>query len=133
LQILLGYKTNHTFSVSKPMPMGPIDIKGMLLASASSTWTYKMTDSPPPSPAHVDLPPVSPLQPGSLALPDAVESLPPITGPSLVTGMLLNSGTASDDDLLIVKCGGCSASNVLILPKDCWYIVFCGEVFTVLH
>ncbi|KIJ95319.1 hypothetical protein K443DRAFT_46203, partial [Laccaria amethystina LaAM-08-1] len=51
---------------------------------------------------------------------------PSRAGPSPVNGTLLNGGTGSDDDILIVKCGGCAASNILTLPKDCWYVVFRG-------
>jgi len=40
--------------------------------------------------------------------------------------MLLNGGTSSDEDILVIKCGGCSAKNLVPVGKDVWYVVFCG-------
>ena len=51
---------------------------------------------------------------------------PPVAGDSPVNGTLLNGGTSSTDDILIIKCGHCTTTNVVSLAKDCWYVIFRG-------
>lgn len=51
---------------------------------------------------------------------------PAVAGSNPCYGTLLNGGTSSDEDILVIQCGGCSAKNLVPLGKDVWYAVFCG-------
>lgn len=59
---------------------------------------------------------------------DATASLktPTVAGIKPSYGTLLNGGTSSDEDILVIECGSCSAKNLVLLGKDAWYAVFCG-------
>ena len=51
---------------------------------------------------------------------------PPIAGDSPVNSILINGGTSTTDDILIVKCGQCAILNVISMAKDCWFVIFRG-------
>jgi len=101
-----------------------------------------VTDSPPASPTQPAPPTGSPClvtgpslaaqtPPGqsSTSAGHRHESgIPPITGDSPVNGVLINRGTSTTDDILIIKCRQCSTLNVILTAKDCWYVIFCSTL-----
>ena len=102
--------------------------------------TNFVADSPPLSPTQPAPPPASPClvtgpslaaqaPPGqSSASADHLHEseLPRTAGDSAVNSVLVNGGTSTTDDVLVVKCGQCSTLNVISLAKDCWYVIFRG-------
>ncbi|EDR05735.1 uncharacterized protein LACBIDRAFT_302399 [Laccaria bicolor S238N-H82] len=58
----------------------------------------------------------------------SVQELPPTTPPPPpVDGILLSGGTGTNDEILVIACGNCTARNVVEMVKDYYYVVFKGR------